>query len=106
MVRGTTEDRYLELEAEFEGCTACPLHRNRTHLVFGEGSIEPGTIMIIGKLPGEVEDNTGLPFVGESGNLLDELLLFQGQPQYFSDIVDDYNNGDPVDYDELRKRLI
>ncbi len=54
-------------------CTACPLHKNRTLAVPGDGSAD-AQVMIIGEAPGQEEDRTGLPFVGRSGKLLTELL--------------------------------
>jgi|TARA_B100000959_G_scaffold277473_1_gene334171 DNA polymerase len=54
-------------------CTACALHNGRTNAVSGSGSPTAG-ILIIGEGPGFNEDQQGLPFVGRSGKLLDELL--------------------------------
>ena len=61
------------LEARVAGCTLCPLHESRTHAVFGEGARE-AEVMFVGEGPGEVEDNTGRPFVGPAGQKLDEVL--------------------------------
>ena len=54
-------------------CTKCPLHVERTNAVPGSGS-PTASILIIGEGPGFNEDQQGLPFVGRSGKLLDELL--------------------------------
>jgi len=54
-------------------CTQCPLHKTRTHVVFGEGDPD-AAVMFIGEGPGEVEDRTGRPFVGPAGQKLDEVL--------------------------------
>jgi len=54
-------------------CTSCALHKGRTNAVPGSGSAGTG-ILIIGEGPGFNEDQQGLPFVGRSGKLLDELL--------------------------------
>jgi len=54
-------------------CTNCRLHENRTNAVPGDGS-PVASILIIGEGPGFNEDQQGLPFVGRSGKLLDELL--------------------------------
>jgi len=61
------------LRPRVEGCVLCPLHETRTNAVFGEGS-ENAEVMFIGEGPGEVEDNTGRPFVGPAGQKLDEVL--------------------------------
>ncbi len=54
-------------------CTACNLCKTRKNVVFGTGNTEIRW-MIIGEAPGEKEDLNGLPFVGRSGNLVDEML--------------------------------
>ena len=50
---------------------------NATHIVPGEGS-HAAEIMLIGEAPGAREDELGRPFVGRSGQLLDELLAEAG----------------------------
>lgn len=59
------------------GCTACELHRTRTQVVFASGTA-PCDVMFVGEAPGEDEDETGVPFVGRSGQLLDRLLSDAG----------------------------
>lgn len=54
-------------------CQRCELGRTRTHAVVGRGSFK-APIMIVGEAPGQNEDETGLPFVGRSGQLLEKIL--------------------------------
>lgn len=54
-------------------CQACPLYKNATATVFGEGP-ENARIMIVGEQPGDREDVAGKPFVGPAGRLLDRAL--------------------------------
>ncbi len=54
-------------------CHLCALSKTRTHVVFGEGA-EDADIMFIGEGPGEMEDNTGRPFVGRAGQLLTKII--------------------------------
>lgn len=54
-------------------CRLCPLHETRTNVVFGYGDPD-ADVMIVGEGPGKNEDEQGLPFVGRSGQLLDQLL--------------------------------
>jgi uracil-DNA glycosylase len=62
-----------ELQQEALSCTRCPLAKDRTTVVFGEG--DPNAdLMIVGEGPGRDEDLQGRPFVGRSGQLLDRLL--------------------------------
>jgi uracil-DNA glycosylase family protein len=69
-----TLDELREAAAE---CTACPLFRDATQTVFGEGS-ERAAIMFVGEQPGDSEDLAGHPFVGSAGKLLDRCLKAAG----------------------------
>jgi uracil-DNA glycosylase family 4 len=59
------------------GCTRCRLHKTRTQTVFGEGDVD-AKIFFIGEGPGETEDQTGRPFVGRAGQLLDKMIGAMG----------------------------
>lgn len=61
------------IEQEIAHCTRCPLHAGRTYPVPGAGPVD-AEIMFIGEAPGFYEDQKGEPFVGRSGQFLDELL--------------------------------
>ncbi|MCK5786362.1 MAG: uracil-DNA glycosylase [Candidatus Sabulitectum sp.] len=61
------------LEKELAGCMNCPLGSTRKNIVFGEGNPEAG-ILVVGEGPGATEDETGRPFVGRSGQLLDKIF--------------------------------
>ena len=83
-----------------EVCTRCPLHRGRTHAVFGVGP-QPAPFMVIGEGPGAQEDARGEPFVGRAGRLLDSMLFALGAPReevYIANIVKcrPPNNRDPL----------
>jgi uracil-DNA glycosylase family protein len=54
-------------------CTACPLYRNATQTVFGEGP-KAASMMLIGEQPGDQEDVAGKPFVGPAGKIMDRAL--------------------------------
>ncbi|MEK7527461.1 MAG: uracil-DNA glycosylase [Patescibacteria group bacterium] len=54
-------------------CQKCPLSKTATNPVPGSGSPD-AKIVFIGEAPGFFEDQQGLPFVGNSGKLLDKLL--------------------------------
>jgi DNA polymerase len=69
------------LAARARTCTACPeLVATRTQVVPG---VVPGgaRLLVLGEAPGAQEDETGLPFVGKSGQLLDQLLAEVGVPR-------------------------
>ncbi|MDR1399651.1 MAG: uracil-DNA glycosylase [Treponema sp.] len=61
------------IAADIATCAACPLHATRTNAVPGEGVSAP-LVLVIGEGPGENEDKSGRPFVGEAGQLLDKML--------------------------------
>ncbi|MBS0448781.1 MAG: uracil-DNA glycosylase [Proteobacteria bacterium] len=62
-----------ELRAAVVACRACRLCDGRRQTVFGVGN-ERAHWMIVGEAPGEQEDKQGEPFVGKSGQLLDNML--------------------------------
>lgn len=62
-----------ELKSECIKCTKCPLCEGRTNVVFGDGN-ENADILLIGEAPGANEDLQGLPFIGRSGKLLDDMM--------------------------------
>jgi DNA polymerase len=66
-----------ELREAVSGCTACKLCTGRKQTVFGVGN-ERAHWMIVGEAPGEQEDLKGEPFVGKSGQLLDNMLRAVG----------------------------
>lgn len=62
-----------EAQAAASQCTLCSLCKTRKSVVFARGS-GSAKLMIIGEGPGQYEDETGLPFVGRAGQLLDKIL--------------------------------
>ncbi len=62
-----------ELGEEIRTCPKCRLCETRTLAVPGEGSPRAG-VMFVGEGPGENEDKTGRPFVGQAGKFLNSLL--------------------------------
>ncbi len=68
-------------------CTACALSDSRTQTVFGTGHPQAHW-MIVGEAPGEAEDLSGEPFVGRSGQLLDNMLRAIGLSRHAGDTPD------------------
>lgn len=54
-------------------CRACPLWRDATQTVFGEGP-EDARVVFVGEQPGDQEDIAGKPFVGPAGKVFDQIL--------------------------------
>lgn len=69
-----TKSQQLDYIAKLvKDCQKCPLYKNATNPVPGAGNSET-KVVFIGEAPGFFEDQQGLPFVGNSGKLLDKLL--------------------------------
>src|SRR6478735_7702532 len=61
-------------------CHRCPLYRNATQAVPGEGP-NHAKVMLVGEQPGDKEDLAGRPFVGPAGRILDRALADAGIPR-------------------------
>lgn len=61
------------LREQASHCRACPLWKNATQTVFGEGP-KAARVMLVGEQPGDKEDLAGHPFVGPAGQMLDRAL--------------------------------
>lgn len=61
------------LREEAADCRACPLWKDATQTVFGEGP-PTARVMLVGEQPGDKEDLAGKPFVGPAGQMLDRAL--------------------------------
>ena len=93
-------DSLAQIDREVSVCTDCPLSRNRSRAVPGEGP-ESAEIMLIGEAPGFNEDKQGRPFVGAAGHFLDELLALANlrrEDVYITNTVKcrPLNNRDPL----------
>jgi DNA polymerase len=63
-------------KAESE-CRRCPLYKDATQAVPGEGR-KHSHLMMVGEQPGDKEDLAGKPFVGPAGRVLDRALAEAG----------------------------
>jgi uracil-DNA glycosylase len=70
----TSLAKLAEAEA---ACTRCPLYRDATQAVPGEGPSH-ASLMLVGEQPGDKEDIAGRPFVGPAGRILDQALRDAG----------------------------
>jgi DNA polymerase len=79
--RVAPEARAAALEAirkDIGDCTRCPLaYAGRRTIVFGDGDPR-ARLMFVGEGPGADEDEQGLPFVGKSGQLLNNMIAAMG----------------------------
>lgn len=65
------------LRNKMEKDDSLPLKKDAGKLVFGSGNTE-AKILVVGEGPGRNESIQGLPFVGQSGKLLDKLFMLAG----------------------------
>ncbi len=81
-----TLEQLKQVMLAFEGCD---LKQSAMNLVFSDGNPK-GPVMLVGEAPGADEDRQGLPFVGQSGQLLDKVLKTVGLDRtntYISNII-------------------
>lgn len=86
--------KLAKVASEAKGCTRCPLYKNATQTVFGEGPVGV-RLMLIGEQPGDQEDRAGRPFVGPAGKMLDKALVGAGIDRakvYVTNIVKHFKN--------------
>lgn len=103
LTRAQKQERLEEIARELENLTESPLYEYRQEHgyspVVGEG--DPGArIMFVGEAPGKQEAESGRPFVGRAGRLLDELIESVGLERadvYITNVVKDRppGNRDP-----------
>jgi DNA polymerase len=78
------------IQTEIGDCTRCPLAYGGRHtVVFGDGD-PAARLMFVGEGPGADEDAQGLPFVGKSGQLLNNMIAAMGlkrEQVYIANIV-------------------
>lgn len=83
------DSSYSALEKRILECQRCPLSRQRTQAVPGEGSLT-ADLMFVGEGPGRDEDIQGRPFVGRAGQLLTKIIQamnFRRQDVYITNVV-------------------
>ena len=67
-----------DLNRALDACRACPLWRDATQAVPGEGDVAEPLLALVGEQPGDQEDLAGKPFVGPAGKVLDRALEAAG----------------------------
>jgi uracil-DNA glycosylase family 4 len=71
------QQRMEALRTQALTCPGCPNKVTRFRVVFGEGDVH-ANVMLVGQGPGAVDEQTGRPFAGPSGRLLDQALTEVG----------------------------
>jgi DNA polymerase len=78
MSKLTTEQKIQAVIATWETCRECHIGGWAKNHVFWRGTAVPAPLVFIGEGPGRKEDETGTPFVGRAGQLLDEMMAEAG----------------------------
>lgn len=63
-----------EFYDEMKKCQACDMRKTCNQVVLADGCKEKPILMIVGESPGATEDEEGVPFVGDCGLLLRDVL--------------------------------
>ena len=67
-------EKLLELKNRINSIQNCNLKENSKNLILGDGDIN-SPVMLIGESPGEAEDLSGITFQGDTGDLLNKMLM-------------------------------
>ncbi len=102
--RASAEERWSTLERACAQCEKCALCRTRNKVVVGKGN-KNAKLMFVGEAPGREEDESGEPFVGRAGKLLDRFLYAVDIPPddiYVANVLKcrPPNNRDPLPEEE------
>jgi DNA polymerase len=65
------------ISSKIRECHDCELAKSRGKIVTGKGNL-CASLVLVGEAPGRKEDESGLPFVGSAGKILDEILESTG----------------------------
>jgi len=89
----TTEEKRIALDKiarEIKDFKGLAIARGANHPVPGEGNPD-SPLLLIGEAPGQVEDATGRPFVGQSGSMMvkimEETIGFKREDVFITNIV-------------------
>ena len=81
---------WTQLREAVASCKACNLCSTRRQTVFGVGD-QQAEWMLVGEAPGAEEDARGEPFVGQAGQLLDNMLaaleMERGKNVYIANVL-------------------
>jgi DNA polymerase len=99
------KQKLIKLKNQMEKDKSLPLRGGATNLVFGQGNIN-SEVMFIGEGPGYWEDKKALPFVGNAGALLNQLLHSINLPREEVFITNVVHHRPPGNRDPLPEELL
>jgi len=104
MTKKDKRKKLIALKDRMESDNSLPLRSGATNLVFGQGNID-SPVMFIGEGPGRWEDMKALPFVGNAGALLNQLLQSVELPREEVFITNVVHHRPPSNRDPLPEEL-
>jgi len=81
--------KWSEFETQCKLCNLCELSKQRKNVVIGRGN-KNAKLLFVGEGPGSQEDDQGLPFVGQAGQLLNLAITSCGLTEndlYITNVV-------------------
>ena len=98
-------DEMRQVRDDVVACKQCSLCKTRTKPVIGRGNHD-AKVLFIGEAPGNNEDKSGLPFVGQAGQVLDGLIAkakLKSDDFYICNVVKcrPPDNRDPSDQEKI-----
>lgn len=97
LYEGTKQEQLMRLYEDWEGCTSCELGKVRQlaspgkGIVFGDGAPD-AHIIIVGEAPGEEEEEYGMPFIGLSGMIMNQLIARSSDDKAIQEAYTYYNS--------------
>lgn len=88
--------RYELYVKTWKDCGLCHYARTRKRVVLGRADELPCDVLFVGEAPGESEDVHGIPFFGQAGMLLDEIIR-KGVPEGVSVAINNLTGCIPID---------
>jgi DNA polymerase len=80
------ENKLANIEKRWRKCRKCGLYKTRSNVVFWRGN-HKASLVIIGEAPGAQEDMQGEPFIGEAGDLFEDLCEKINGPEPWSSFI-------------------
>lgn len=101
----TGEPALVPIRNRAMDCMRCMLSKSRRKVVFGVGKADRPILAFLGEAPGENEDLSGEPFVGNAGKLLDKMIAAMGLKREDVYILNVINCRPPENRDPTKEEL-
>lgn len=96
--KGSKRDQISALFDDWRYCQRCEIGQLRhlkamakVGITFGDGNPDSG-ILLVGEAPGEKEEDYGVPFIGESGFLLNQIIAMTSDKPEIKHLFHEFNS--------------